>query len=297
MPSVEVIPLFKGANAQAVRDARRWLEVAEGVGFQTEITAPTLTTFLPPANTANGTAMVLCPGGGYRGQATKLEGYEPALWLNSIGVAAFVLTYRLPGGDATVTNPPAPLIDARRALRLVRFNSKKWNVNPARVGIMGFSAGGHLAAMATTRFADAGPPSGTPSASDEVDRPSARPDFTVLLYPVISMQRDITHMGSRTALLGEEPTAESIQFYSPQCNVTAATPPTFVCHAKDDPGVPVENSIQFYEALKKAGVPAKLLLYAHGGHGFGLGVGKGAIAKWPQRCAAWLKSLEFISSV
>ncbi len=289
----EVIPLRKGENPEAVRAARKWLKTADGVGFQSEILAPTLTAFLPPSEQTakdGATGVVICPGGGYRGQATKLEGYEPALWLNSLGIAAFVLTYRLPNGDASMTRVPAPLADAQRALRLVRYNSNKWNVNHQCVGIMGFSAGGHLAAMAATRFTPPDPAAPTSSITDPVDRLSDRPDFAVLLYPVIAMHGPHIHAGSRTALLGEKSDAKTARFYSPHLHVTKASPPAFLCHAHDDPGVPVENSVQFYEAQRKANLPGKLMLYAKGGHGFGLGVGRGPVSNWPQRCAAWMKS-------
>jgi len=253
---------------------------AKGSGGDHE---PTLTVFLPNAAKANGTAIVICPGGGYGGLATGHEGTEVATWLNEIGVAGLMLKYRLP---AKGYRHPWPLTDAQRAMRLVRANAAKWNINPARVGIMGFSAGGHLASTVGTHF-DAG----NADATDPVDKQSCRPDFMVLGYPVVTFQPEFAHMGSRNNLLGPNPDPALIELLSNERQVTAETPPTFIHHADDDRGVVPRNSIEFYMALQRAKVPAELHIYERGNHGYGIGrQGSVASRTWQDRCADWLNA-------
>jgi acetyl esterase/lipase len=247
------------------------------------VTRPDLTVYLAPKEKASGAAIVICPGGGYGGLAIDKEGHDVARWLNDRGVAGIVLKYRMP--VASKEGKPLPLRDAQRAIQLVRSRAQEWGLNADRIGIMGFSAGGHLASTAGTHF-DAG----ISDAADPVDRLSCRPDFLVLIYPVVSMDKAITHRGSRDNLLGAKPDPSLVELYSNELQVTAQTPSAFLVHAKDD-GVKVENSIRFDEAMKKAGVPSELNLFEKGGHAYGLGVNGGEVATWPQRFEKWLERM------
>jgi acetyl esterase/lipase len=239
---------------------------------------PTLTPYLATKEKATGAAIIVCPGGGY-GHLADHEGGPVAEWLNSVGVTAFVLKYRL----GPTYHHPAPLQDAARAIRTVRARAKEWGLDPQRIGILGFSAGGHLAATAGTHFGG-----GQADASDPVERVSSRPDLLILIYPVITM-RDATHSGSRKNLLGEQPSAELVTLLSNEEQVTKETPPTFLVHTMTDAAVPVENSMMFAAALRKAGVPFEFHLYERGPHGFGLGTKDPILATWPARCADWLR--------
>lgn len=240
---------------------------------------PALTIYLPPANRATGAAVVVCPGGGYRRLAIGHEGQDVAEWLNSLGIAAFILKYRMYD-----YGHPAPLQDAQRSVRLVRSRAKEYGVDSGKIGIMGFSAGGHVASSAGTHFNDA-----VYDSVDDIDKASARPDFMMLVYPVISMQEGVTHNGSKRNLIGNAPSRELVDFYSNELHVTPETPPTFLVHASDDTSVPVENSLRIYRALVAKGVPAELHIYENGGHGFGLGTGEVPVESWPGLCAVWLK--------
>jgi acetyl esterase/lipase len=242
---------------------------------------PTLSLYLPPADKANGAAVVVCPGGGYGGLAEH-EGHPIAKWLNGLGVTAVVLKYRL--GSAGYRHP-VELNDAQRAIRTVRARSEEWKVDPHRIGILGFSAGGHLASTAATHFDD-----GNASAADVIDRVSSRPDFAVLVYPVITMEDTYTHRGSRQNLLGENPSHDLIELLSNEKQITAKTPPCFLVHTADDSVVPVENSLLFTMACHKAGVPVELHVFEHGPHGFGLGGTNPVLSSWPGLCANWMKA-------
>lgn len=244
-----------------------------------KVTVPTLTAYFADQEKSNGTSVIICPGGAYGMLAIDKEGYKVAEWLNSLGINAFVLKYRLPSDLIMKNKTVAPLQDAQEAVRLVRRNSAKWKLNPEKIGFMGFSAGGHLAATLATHYDDK---VYTPS-----DTTSAKPNFSILIYPVISMQEGITHQGSKDNLLGKNAQNEIADKYSNEKQVTASTPKTFLVHATDDKAVPVENSINYYLALKKEKVPAEIHLYENGGHGFGLGV-KGTNAYWPETCRKWL---------
>lgn len=231
------------------------------------------------AEKGNGTAVVICPGGGYGGLVTGGEGHGIAEWLNQHGITGVVLEYRLPAGRAFV-----PLLDAQRAIRTVRANAKEWGVDASQVGIMGFSAGGHLASTAGTHF-DAG----NGDAKDPVSRFGCRPDFMILIYPVITMD-DTTHRGSRNNLLGAAPSDELIELFSNERQVTSMTPPTFLAHALDDKPVPIENSRAFYKALQAHKVPSKLLELPSGGHG--LNGYKGPMwDAWQEQSLAWLEQI------
>ena len=216
-----------------------------------------LQVFLPPREKANGAAIVLCPGGGYIRHVTDREGYPIATWLNEHGIATVILEYRLPKQRHQV-----PLLDAQRAIRLTRANATAWNVDPKRIGILGFSAGGHVASTAATHF-----DRGNASATDPVERESCRPDFAWLVYPVVTMG-DHTHTGSKAELLGPDPKPELVRLYSNELQVTSETPPTFLAHAVDDKPVPPENSRRYAAEMKVKGVPVELLELPSGGHGF-----------------------------
>lgn len=211
----------------------------------------------------------------------------PAGYLASKGIASVVLKSRLPASKSNITPHLSPLLDAKRAIRTVRANAAKWNIEKRAVGIMGFSAGGHLASTLATHF-----DGGDARSADSIERQSSRPDFAVLVYPVISMSKSIMHPGSRDNLIGAEPDSSLARLYSSELQVTKETPPTFLIHATDDESVPVENSLLFYQALKDNGVPVEMHLYPKGGHGFGLGLDQGYLATWMERCMDWLQGLK-----
>ena len=255
------------------------------ITFIRDVRWPTLTVYLPEKEKATGAAVVICPGGGYSGVAIDLEGHNVAKWLNSVGVAGVVLKYRMPNPAESKNDLPYPTADARRAIRLVRSKAAEWNLDPARVGILGFSAGGHLAATTATQWEDV-----QLGSSDLLETYSTRPDFAVLIYPVITFVDPATqHAGSKTNLLGKDADPKRVESFSAELRVTAKTPPTFLVHAKDDP-VKVRNSELFADACRKAGVPVELLTFDTGGHGFGLGVKGGEPATWPAKCVEWMKA-------
>lgn len=243
-----------------------------------------LQVFLPPADKANGTAIVLCPGGGYIRHVTDREGYPIVQWLNEHGIACVILEYRLPEHRHQV-----PLLDAQRAIRITRANAEKWKIDPKRIGILGFSAGGHVASTALTHF-DAGDAAN----ADPVERFSCRPDFGWLVYPVVTMG-EFTHAMSKEKLLGNAPPADLVKLYSNELQVSAQTPPTFLAHAIDDKGVPIENSRQFVSAMKTNNVPVELLGLPTGGHG--LNGCKGPLwEQWKAAALVWLAKQKLIPS-
>ena len=255
---------------------------------------PTITVYLPDPDKATGASFVICPGGGYGFLATEHEGSEVAKWLNSLGVAGVVLKYRL----APAYKHPTMIEDAQRAIRTVRAKSKEWKLDPKRVGILGFSAGGHLASTAATHF-----DSGKADATDPIDRESCRPDRAVLVYAVIALgDRVRRHGGSREALLGKNPDKGLLMSLSNETQVTKETPPTFLAHTNEDTAVPPENALLFALAMRKAGVPVELHLFEKGQHGLGLGSGwKGhnippneSFMAWPYLCESWLKGQGFL---
>lgn len=263
-----------------------WEDGAPGALGEEAHDNPTLT-YYPVAENANQSAIVICPGGGYGGLALDHEGVQIAEWFQERGVSAFVLKYRLGSNEY---RHPTMLNDAQRAIRTVRANAKEWNIDPKKIGIIGFSAGGHLASTAGTHF-DAG------NAKDEdfIERVSSRPDFLVLGYPVIALDAEWTHKGSRKNLLGADPDPELVKSLSNETQVTAETPPTFLVHTDEDKSVPAENSVMFYLALRKAGVPAELHIYQRGRHGLGMVKEKDAIfATWGDRLHDWLIVQEVI---
>lgn len=252
------------------------------------ISNPSLEYYPPPEGTANGTAVIICPGGGYTRLAVDIEGYDIAAWLNSMGVAAFILIYRLPSDDIMVRKSVGPLQDGQEAVRYVRRHATDLHIDPARIGVMGFSAGGHLAATASTHWAD--------SVYAPTDTTSARPDFSILVYPVVSMDSAITHHGSRTNLLGMHPSPGEVRWFSNERQVTDRTPPAFLVHASDDRTVPVENSIRYMQALHAHNVPVEMHIYQAGGHGFGMGR-EGTEREWPEACRQWMLARGIIAPV
>lgn len=281
-----VIPIWPGTPPnQEITEGEEIREEQELLRIR-KVLIPDLAVYLPARANRNGMGVLIAPGGGYRILAYDWEGTDIAKWLNAQGIAAFVLKYRLP--DKTLQKDPheVPLMDAQRALRLVRSRAVDWGLDPQRIGVMGFSAGGHLAATLGTHFEHP-----VYTARDSVDIISARPDFMVLMYPVISFTHKALHSGSREALLGKDPEPELAAFYSAELQVTAATPATLLIHATDDSAVPPENSLLFYQKLKDLGIPASLLIYARGGHGFSLAQDDPYLRTWPDQVISWLRTL------
>ncbi len=277
-----VINLYEGPvpNSKPTVDDEKW-EDRNGITIVSNISRPTLTLFLPPKEKANGTAVIICPGGGYWINAISHEGTDVAKKFNEWGVAAFVLKYRIPN-EATMENREiGPLQDAQRAIQLVRTSATEWNIKPDRIGIMGFSAGGHLASTAGTHFSQAviGNPKNT----------SLRPDFMILIYPVISFQNKNGHLGSRDNLIGKNPSKEKVDWYSNELQVTGQTASSFLVHASDDDVVKSENSILFYQALIQNKVKAELHIYQGGGHGFGMN-NKTTSDSWMDRLKNWIEA-------
>jgi acetyl esterase/lipase len=236
--------------------------------------------YLPKIGVNTGAALVICPGGGYAIEAMDHEGYDMAEWLSRQGVAGIVLKYRLPNGHDQI-----PLEDAQRTIRMVRQKAVEWGINPAKIGIAGSSAGGHLASMAATRF-----DLGKPDSNDPIEKYSCRPDFMLLLYPVITLDEEFGHIGSRINLIGQGNKWELVEKYSNERQVSAQTPPTFMVLADDDTTVPPRNSIEFYLALKKFKIPAEMHIFRDGGHGFGMNKTNKPVDQWPTLFTQWMKA-------
>ncbi len=246
------------------------------------VSVPTLTVFVPETRVSSGSAVIICPGGGYRHLAIDKEGYKVARWLNSLGVAAFVLKYRLPSDQIMETKSIGPLQDVQQAVRYVRKHAGNWGVDPTGIGVLGFSAGGHLAATAATKFHEVVYPA---------ESVSARPDFSILVYPVISMQDELTHQGSRSNLLGPQPDKAVVDAFSNEVLVTPETPPAFLVHAADDKSVKAANSLEYFKALKKFDIPVEMHIFEKGGHGFGLGRGsRDTYENWSEAAEGWLEA-------
>jgi acetyl esterase/lipase len=265
-----------------------WAAGAPGALGADSTDQPIMTPYLPPAGTANGTAVVIFPGGGYQHLSMQKEGSDVANWLAGAGVTTFVVRYRL----GPKYRHPTMLGDGQRAIRTVRARAAEWNVDPRRLGVIGFSAGGHLASTTGTHF-DAG----NASSADPVERASARPDFLLLIYPVITMRDSLTHAGSRRNLIGAEAAPELVRLTSSETRVSPETPPTFLVHSTDDKAVPVENSLLFYEALKRNGVRAEMHVFEHGGHGFGLAPRDPVLSAWTTMCEAWMRRHGWLTPV
>lgn len=277
------MPLYEGAipNSKPYTTPEKVETRPDKSRFISGTSQPTLTVHLP--TNGNGMAIVICPGGGYRGVSIDKEGHHLAQAFNEKGIAAFVLKYRTPNDSSCIDKSIAPLQDAQQALRIVRQNAQKWHINPDKVGIMGFSAGGHLASTAATHFTK----NADPTLSDKT---SVRPDFAILIYPVISFSDSLMHKGSRDNLIGKTPSIEQTILYSNEWQVTPQSPPTFLVHAADDKTVKVENSLQYYLSCIKKGILAEMHLYPKGGHGFGMN-NTTTEDRWVERLFNWLKML------
>lgn len=280
-----VVPATTAARGAEPRVELLWPNGAPGATGNEEADKPTLTFWQAPSDKANGCGVVVCPGGGYGGLAIDHEGKQIAEWFNSFGVTAVMLKYR----HAPRYKHPTPMQDVQRALRTVRSRAAELAIDPNRIGIMGFSAGGHLASTAATKFDD-----GNKDAADATDRVSCRPDFAILCYPVITMTDPFTHKGSRNNLLGKEPDEQLVKLMSNETQVTAKSPPTFLFHTTEDTAVPPENSIMFYTALRQAKVPCEMHIYEKGRHGVGLAQKDPILSTWPARCTDWLRVHGFL---
>jgi acetyl esterase/lipase len=269
-----------GAPPASPQEILLWESGAPGALGQTDADKPSITVYRAPRG-SNGTAIVVAPGGGYANLATEHEGRQEAYWFNAMGITAFVLRYRL----GPRYHHPIELGDAQRAIRTVRARATEFNVIPDRIGMMGFSAGGHLTSTAGTHF-DAG----KPDAADPIERVSSRPDFMILGYPVISFDPAVAHAGSVRMLLGENPDPKLIENLSNDLQVTPQTPPTFIFHTTNDNGVPVENSVRFYLALRKAKVPVEMHLFENGPHGVGMALNDPSLSAWPTLLMNWLRA-------
>lgn len=275
------ILLVVGSLSFAEETILLWPNGAPGAVGSEDVDKPALWIYPADEKVANGTAVVICPGGGYGILAVDHEGTQIARWYNHIGVTAFVLKYRL----APRYKHPVPMQDVQRGIQYVRANAEKYHVSPTRIGVAGFSAGGHLASTAATHFAEA-----NPNAADPLDRVTSRPDFAVLGYPVISMTQPFGHAGSKRNLLGDNPSEDLSKLMSIELQVSPQTPPTFLFHTGEDTGVPVENSLAFYSACRAHKVPAEMHIYQFGPHGVGLAPGDAALNTWKDHVHDWLRN-------
>jgi len=248
-----------------------------------KVTDPTITVFLPPYEKATGAAVLICPGGGYEVLAFDHEGIAIARWLNDNGIAGIILKYRLPSDLIMTDKSVGPLQDAQEAIRIIRRNASEWKINPREIGVIGFSAGGHLASTLSTHF--------TEKVYEVKDTTSARPDFSLLIYPVISFNTSFTHAGSRKNLIGDNPSDNAVRHFSNELQITENTPPTFLVHSSDDKAVPVRNSIVYFEGLVSRNIPAEMHVFQKGGHGYGLSINKETQSAWPDLCLSWLKEI------
>jgi acetyl esterase/lipase len=248
-----------------------------------KVTDPTLYVFLPPVEKATGSAVLICPGGSYGVLAFSHEGYAIARWLNDNGIAGIILKYRLPSDLIMKDKSIGPLQDAQEAMRIIRRNAAEWKINPVKIGVIGFSAGGHLASTLSTHYSE--------KVYEVKDTTSARPDFSLLIYPVISFDATFTHAGSKKNLIGENPSEEAVNRFSNELQITDKTPPAFLVHSADDKTVPVKNSIVYFERLQKYSIPSELHIFQKGGHGYGLSVDKGTQSSWPELSLRWMKEI------
>jgi acetyl esterase/lipase len=248
-----------------------------------KVTDPALYVFLPSADKATGAAVLICPGGGYGVLAFSHEGYAIARWLNENGIAGIIMKYRLPSDMIMKDKSIGPLQDAQEAMRVIRRHAAEWNINRGKIGVIGFSAGGHLASTLSTHYSE--------KVYEVSDTISARPDFSLLIYPVISFNESFTHAGTRKNLIGDNPSEDAIRHFSNELQITEKTPPAFLVHSADDKAVPLKNSVVYFEGLQMFSIPSELHIFQKGGHGYGLSVDKGTQSAWPGLCIKWLKEL------
>lgn len=281
-----VVPLWSSnmPNYQEVEE-EKILKNASSTEHYKLVTKPDISVFLPSHNSRTGQAVLVIPGGGYHAIACIKEGEDIAKWLNSNGIVGIVLKYRLPNAKNNIVSHKSPLLDASRAMKIIRENGEKWHIDKNNIGVMGFSAGGHLASTLGTHY-----DKDENRQFDRIDSISSRPDFMVLMYPVITMDERYTHIGSRNNLLGENPTPELVEYYSNEKQVSETTPPTMIFHTSDDAVVPVENSTAFYKALQEKNIDSEMHIFQHGKHGFALANGKGHLELWKSLCIDWLRN-------
>lgn len=281
------LPLWNGTpplqNEMNLQEER----VRDGILRISNVQSPSLEVYLPEASVATGKAVLIFPGGGYAILAYDWEGTEFAKWLQSHGIAGIVVKYRLPLSESLTDAKEVPLLDAQRAIRLTRHHADEWGLDREQIGVMGFSAGGHLASTLSTQFDHQ-----TNRPTDRIDSLSARPDFSILAYPVISFRDISAHSGSRRNLLGDDASQELIDRFSSELNVTADTPQTFLVHGQFDDVVPVENSFLYFDALHRHNVPVSLHVYPVGGHGFAFGTGRGPVEGWTTILLEWLRAMD-----
>lgn len=282
-----VLPIWDGTPPLQVDMDLEEEHNHNGILRISNVQTPTLEVYLPEESLATGKSVLIFPGGGYTILAYEWEGTEFAKWLQSHGIAGIVVKYRLPLSESLTDAKEVPLLDAQRAVRLTRHHAENWGLDSGRIGIMGFSAGGHLASTLSTQYEHQ-----TDREKDVVDALSARPDFSILVYPVISFRDAGAHSGSRANLLGDDPGQELVDRFSGELHVTADTPPTFLVHSQDDEGVPIANSLLYYDALHRHGVPASLHIYPTGGHGFAFGTDRGTVGGWTNVLLDWIQALD-----
>ena len=261
----------------------------DGLEITTLVSKPEMTVYLPSEKNSMGQAVLIIPGGGYEVIVHEWEGSDVAKWLNSYGIAAIVLKYRLPHAKSNIEREKSPLLDAARAMRIIRANAEEWNINKNNIGVMGFSAGGHLASTLSTHYNDCCNDS-VLGVKDKLDLLSARPDFSILVYPVISMSAGFTHEGSRFFFMGNNLDEKLMEYYSSEKHIIEDTPPTFLVHSSDDDVVDVDNSIAYYRELVKNKIDAEMHLFQNGEHGFALANGQGSVEAWKGLCIAWLRN-------
>lgn len=275
-------------TATAQQEVLLWPNGAPGALGNEAKDKPSFFIYKAPADSATGAAVLVCPGGGYSHLAMDHEGHDVARWLNSIGITAFVLKYRLGSSESGGYRHPTMLNDAKRAIRMIRNNAKEYGIEANKIGVMGFSAGGHLASTLGTHY-----DSGIKNSDNNIDKINSRPNFMILIYPVISLNSPFTHRGSRQSLLGPNPGVSLVDSLSNETQVNSMTPPTFLVHSTDDKVVPPENSIYFYLALRKNNVPSEMHIYEYGGHGYGMAPDDSTLHSWTKRCQEWLARMKY----
>jgi acetyl esterase/lipase len=281
-----VIPLWENEIPNSKVIPKSVVDDPSNSEYFYSVTRPEISVYLPTNRNLSGRAMLVIPGGGYWKVTYSWEGTDVAKWLNANGIAAIVLKYRLPKLEFDKVLDKSPLLDANRAMRIIRANADEWNIDKNKIGVIGFSAGGHLASSLATHYDEE-----QIGIIDSLSGISSRPDFTVLMYPVITMNKEFAESGSRKNLLGDNPSEELVEYYSNEKQVTSSTPPTFIVHASDDNVVPVKNSLFFFEALQKNKVKTEMHIYETGGHGFALANNNDKLKTWRELLLLWLRNL------